>query len=147
LSACVLIFEEWWTISKAPRFLLKGCVYDSSISLWLSRIMSSYFSCNSYCNLLLAWIMKQFNSPDVWFLVATSLATEKISVATQLATQLHKSRCESNGLKFYWAISYFSVYWEIAKPLLKRGGPSLCIDRYIRLFILKLISNFLFKVL
>jgi hypothetical protein len=25
---------------------------------------------------------------DVWFLVATSLATEKISVATKLATQL-----------------------------------------------------------
>jgi hypothetical protein len=35
--------------------------------------------------------MKQSNDPDVWFLVAISLATEKISVATQLATQLHES--------------------------------------------------------
>jgi hypothetical protein len=58
-----------------------------SNSIWLSRITLSYLSCNS----LLARITKQFNSPDVWFLVATSLATEKISVATQLATQLHES--------------------------------------------------------
>jgi hypothetical protein len=34
-------------------------------------------------------------------LTATSLATEKISVTTQLATQLHKSRCKSNGLEVY----------------------------------------------
>jgi hypothetical protein len=51
-------------------------------------MMSSYLSCNSCCNLLLARITKQFNGLDVWFLVAISLATEKISVATQLATQL-----------------------------------------------------------
>jgi hypothetical protein len=87
-----------------------------SNSLWLSRMMSSYLSCNLYCNSLLARITKQSNSPDVWFLVATLLATEKISVATQLTTQLHKSRCKSNGLEFYRVISYFSVYWEIAKP-------------------------------
>jgi hypothetical protein len=35
--------------------------------------------------------MKQSNGSDVWFLVAISLATEKIPVATQLATQLHES--------------------------------------------------------
>jgi hypothetical protein len=46
-------------------------------------------------------MMKQFNGPDVWFLVATLLATEKISVATQLATQLHESRCKSKDLEFY----------------------------------------------
>jgi hypothetical protein len=34
--------------------------------------------------------MKQSNGSDVWFVVATSLATEKNSVATQLATQLHE---------------------------------------------------------
>jgi hypothetical protein len=34
--------------------------------------------------------MKQFNGSDVLFLVAISLATEKISVATQLATQLYE---------------------------------------------------------
>jgi hypothetical protein len=87
-----------------------------SNSLWLSRIMLLYLSCNSCCNSLLARITKQSNGSDVWFLVATSLATEKILIATQLATQLHESRCKFNGLKFYWAISYFSVYWEIAKP-------------------------------
>jgi hypothetical protein len=73
-----------------------------SNSLWLSRMTSSYLSCNS----LLAWITKQFNNPNVWFLVATSLATEKISVTTQLATQLHESRYKSNDLEFYWTISY-----------------------------------------
>jgi hypothetical protein len=38
----------------------------------------------------------------VWMyhLVATSLATEKISVATQLATQM-QLRCKSDGLRFY----------------------------------------------
>jgi hypothetical protein len=69
----------------------------------------SYLSYNSCCNSLLAWITKQFNGSDVWLLVATSLATEKILVATQL----HESQCKSNGLKFYWALSYFSVYWEM----------------------------------
>jgi hypothetical protein len=101
-----------------PALLFWVCLGLSllSNSLWLSRMTSSYLSSNSYCNSLLARITKQFNGSDVWFIVATSLATEKISVATQLATQLHESRYKSNGLKFYWAISYFSVYWEIAKP-------------------------------
>jgi hypothetical protein len=89
-----------------------------SNSLWLSRMTSSYLSCNSCCNSLLPRITKQSNGPDIWCLVATSLAIKKISVATQLATQLHESRCKSNGLEFYWAISYFSVYWEIAKPII-----------------------------
>jgi hypothetical protein len=59
-------------------------------SLWLSRMTLTYLSCNSCCNSLLVRITKQFNGLDVWFLVATSLVTEKISVATQLATQLHE---------------------------------------------------------
>jgi hypothetical protein len=69
------------------KFINRVCLGLSllSNSLWLSRMISSYLNCNSYCNSLLARITKQFNSPDVWFLVATSLATEKISVATQLA--------------------------------------------------------------
>jgi hypothetical protein len=46
-------------------------------------------------------ITKQFDGPDVWFLVVILLATEKISVTTQLATQLHESRCKSNGLEVY----------------------------------------------
>jgi hypothetical protein len=71
-----------------------------SISLWLSRMMSLYLSCNSCCNSLLARIAKQSNSLDVWFLVATSIATEKTLVATQFATQLHKSQYKSNGLEF-----------------------------------------------
>jgi hypothetical protein len=109
-----------------------------SNSLWLSRITSSYLSCNSSCNSLLARITKQSKGSDVWCLVATSLATEKISVATQHATQLHESRYKSNGLEFYWAISYFWVYWEIAKPFLK-------IYLNFRLFLFKppTISSFL----
>jgi hypothetical protein len=39
-----------------------------SNSLWLSRMTSSYLSCNNLCcNSLLAWITKQFNSPDFAF--------------------------------------------------------------------------------
>jgi hypothetical protein len=59
-----------------------------SNSLWLSRMMSSYFSCNSCCNSLLARITKQFNGLNVWFLVATSLATEK-KTQLQLNLQLN----------------------------------------------------------
>jgi hypothetical protein len=116
----VFELEKHRDIRTYPQEMIfyRGASRAQSISLWLSRMTSSNLSCNSCCNSLLAWITKHFNSPDVWFLVATSLATEKILVATQLATQLHESRCKSNGLKFYWALSYFSVYWEIAKAFL-----------------------------
>jgi hypothetical protein len=58
--------------------------------------MLLYLSCNLCCNSLLARITKQPNGPDVWFLVATSLATKKISITTQLVTQLHELRYKSN---------------------------------------------------
>jgi hypothetical protein len=111
-----------------------------SNSLWLSKMTLLYLSYNSCCNSLLARITKEFNGPDVWFLVATSLAIRKISVTTQLATQLHESRCKSNSLEFYWAISYFSVYWEITKPLkiILPPATNTCIyivlSRYILVF-------------
>jgi hypothetical protein len=94
-----------WDINTHTRswFFCWVCLRRSllSISVRVNRMTSSHLSCNSCCNSLLARITKQFNCPDVWFLVATSLATEKISVATQLASQLHKSRCKSNDLEFY----------------------------------------------
>jgi hypothetical protein len=46
-----------------------------------------------------------------------------------VATQLYESRYKSNGLKFYWAISYFSIYWEIAKLLISWC----CWATYVRL--------------
>jgi hypothetical protein len=45
--------------------------------------------------------MKQSNVLDLSVLVATSLATEKILIITQLAAQLHKSRCKSNDLELF----------------------------------------------
>jgi hypothetical protein len=77
-----------------------------SNNLVLSRIMLSHLSCNSP----LARIIKQCNSLDVLFLIATldvlfliatSFTTEKISFTIQFATQVHESRCKFDSLRFY----------------------------------------------
>jgi hypothetical protein len=65
-----------------------------SISLLLSRMTLSHVSCISCCNSLLAQITEQSNSPDIWFLVATSLATEKSQL--QLNLQLNCTNHDAN---------------------------------------------------
>jgi hypothetical protein len=81
----IFLLYVWWL-----RWVCLGLSLWRN-SLWLSRMMSSHLS----SNLLLAQIMKQSNGLDVWFLVATSLATEKKS-QLQLNLQLNCMNHDAN---------------------------------------------------